>query len=225
MRLFPDTVLRDDYDAIVVGAGLGGMTAASLLAKRGLSVLMIDQQNKPGGSCTSFKREDHIFDAGTAMLYGFGEKGFRPFHFLINELEEPIDVIAHSTLARMTFEGQEITFWPDLDRFQEELFRLYPEEKEGIKAFFKDLYKLYENIVIKNEIISPPSELSPRQALRQLLSDPMAIVKMQRLLSTSTLDLLKKYFHTPEIIHFFELRHSYAIRRVRDDNPVLFVDP
>lgn len=44
MKLYPDTVLQDAYDVIVIGAGLGGMTAASLLAKRGLSVLMIDQQ-------------------------------------------------------------------------------------------------------------------------------------------------------------------------------------
>jgi NADPH-dependent 2,4-dienoyl-CoA reductase/sulfur reductase-like enzyme len=48
MILISDMVLRNSYDVIVVGAGLGGMAAASLLAKRGLSVLMIDQQNKPG---------------------------------------------------------------------------------------------------------------------------------------------------------------------------------
>ena len=79
MLLTEDLVLRDHYDVIVVGAGLGGMTAASLLAKRGLSVLMIEQQSKPGGACTSFKREDHVHDVGAAMLYGFGEKDFDPF--------------------------------------------------------------------------------------------------------------------------------------------------
>ena len=110
MKLIGDLILRDHYDVVVVGAGLGGMTAASLLAKQGLSVLMIEQQGKPGGACTSFKREDHVHDVGAAMLYGFGEKGFRPFHFLINELEEPIEIIPHSTLARMSFEGREIIF-------------------------------------------------------------------------------------------------------------------
>ena len=120
MRLINDIVLSDRYDVIVVGAGLGGMAAASLLAKRGLSVLMIDQQGKPGGSCTSFRREDVTFDVGTAMLYGFGERGFKPFRFLINELEEPVEVVAHPTLARMTFEGQPITFWPDVERFLQE---------------------------------------------------------------------------------------------------------
>ncbi|MBM4430113.1 MAG: FAD-binding protein [Chloroflexi bacterium] len=117
MRLINDILLRDGYDIIVVGAGLGGMTAASLLAKRSLSVLMIEQQAKPGGSCTSFRREGVTFDVGTAMLYGFGEHGFKPFRFLINELEEPVEVVSHPTLAKMTFEGQPITFWPDVERF------------------------------------------------------------------------------------------------------------
>ncbi len=37
MKLVNDTLLRDHYDVIVVGAGLGGMAAASLLAKRGVT--------------------------------------------------------------------------------------------------------------------------------------------------------------------------------------------
>ncbi len=222
MRLVNDLILRDAYDVIVIGAGLGGITAASLLAKRGVSVLLIDQQNKPGGACTSFKREDHVFDVGAAMLYGFGEKGFHPFRFLMNELEEPIDIVAHSTLARMTFEGQEIIFRPEIDRFIEELGSLFPDEREGLRAFYVDLFKLYENIVIKNEVVVAPSEFSPRQGLRRVLSDPLALVKMQRLLSTSTMDLLKRYFHTPEIFHFFDkLCSAYAYTTAEETPAVL----
>jgi len=222
MRIREDCILREHYDVIVVGAGLGGMAAASLLAKRGLSVLMIDQQNKPGGSCTSFKREDVVFDVGTAMIYGFGDKGFKPFRFLINELEEPIEIIAHSTLARMTFEGQEITFWPDVDQFLDELGTLYPAEKEALRAFYDDLYKMYENIVIKNEVVVPPSEFSARQGLRRLLSDPLSIFKMQRLLSISVKDLLDQYFHTPEIVHFFDkLCSAYAYTTAAETPAVL----
>jgi prolycopene isomerase len=223
MKLYRDTVLRDAYDVIVVGAGLGGMIADSLLAKRGLSVLLIDQQNKPGSACTSFIREDHVFDVGAAMLYGFGEKGFRPFHFLINELEEPIDVIPHKTLARMTFEGNEIVLWPDIDRFLEELYQLFLQEKSGLKSFYTDLYKLYKNVVIKNQLISPPSELSPRQKLLQLLSDPLVIIKVQRLLSTSTLNLMKKYLHTPEVINFFDKLCSAYSYTTAEQTPAVFV--
>jgi prolycopene isomerase len=222
VKILPDSVIKERYDVIVVGAGLGGMTAASLLAKRSLSVLMIEQQNKPGGSCTSFKREDHVFDVGTAMIYGFGEKGFRPFRFIMNELKESIDIVAHKTLARMTFEGNEIVFWPDIDRFLEELDPLFPEEKENLRKFYTDLYKMYENIVIKNEVISPPSEFSPRQGLRRLMSDPLSILRMQKLLSTSTKDLLQKYFHTPAIFDFFDkLCSAYAYTTAEETPAVL----
>jgi monoamine oxidase len=50
LRILPDKVLQESYYVIVVSAGLDGMTAASLLAKRGLSVLMNDLQNRPGGA-------------------------------------------------------------------------------------------------------------------------------------------------------------------------------
>lgn len=204
MKLSHDTLLQDRYDVVVVGAGLGGLTAASLLAKRGLSVLMIDQQDKPGGGCTSFRRSGVTYDVGTAMLYGFGERGFKPFRFLLNELEEEVEVVAHATLARMTFEGRPITFWPDIERFLQELDALFPGEEAGLRAFYHDLYEMYEHIVIKNEVIVPPSEFSARMGLRSLLSGPLRMIKMQKLLTTSTLSLLEQYFKGPEIIHFFD---------------------
>ena len=205
----------------MVGAGLGGMTAASLLAKRGLSVLMIEQQGKPGGSCTSFRRDGVTFDVGTAMLYGFGERGFKPFRFLFNELEEPIEVVAHATLARMTFEGQPITFWPDVERFLQELDRLFPDEKDGLRAFYRDLYVMYENIVLKNEVIVPPSEFSPRQGLRRLLTGPIQMLKMQKLLDTSVRSLLDRYFKGEAVIHFFDKLCSAYCYCTSDETPAV----
>jgi prolycopene isomerase len=213
--------LRASYDVIVVGAGLGGMTAASLLAKRGLSVLMIEQQGKPGGSCTSFRREGVTFDVGTAMLYGFGERGFKPFRFLFNELEEPIEVVAHAALARMTFEGQPITFWPDVERFLQELDRLFPDEKEGLRAFYRDLYGMYENIVLRNEVIVPPSEFSPRQGLRRLMTGPLQMIKMQKLLDTSVRSLLDRYFKGEAVIHFFDKLCSAYCYCTSDETPAV----
>ena len=63
---------------------------------------------------------------------------------------------------------------------------------------------MYKNIVLRNEVIVPPSEFSPRQGLRSLLSSPVAMLKMQKLLTVSVKSLLDKYFHTKPIIDFFD---------------------
>ena len=86
-----------EREIVVIGAGISGLTAAALLAKKGFFVTVIDAQFKPGGSCGIFKRRDVIFEQGCAMIYGFGERGFNPHRFVFNILEEPIDIIKHGS--------------------------------------------------------------------------------------------------------------------------------
>src|SRR5205085_9799862 len=60
---------RDQYDVIVIGSGLAGLTAANTLAKAGHSVLLLEQHYQFGGMATWFKRRGgHIFDIS---LHGF----------------------------------------------------------------------------------------------------------------------------------------------------------
>ncbi len=60
---------RDDYDVIVVGSGLAGLTAANTLSRAGRSVLLLEQHYKIGGMATWFRRPGgHIFDIS---LHGF----------------------------------------------------------------------------------------------------------------------------------------------------------
>ncbi len=57
------------YDVVVIGSGLGGLTAANILAREGRSVLLLEQHYKLGGMATWFKRPGgHIFDIS---LHGF----------------------------------------------------------------------------------------------------------------------------------------------------------
>ena len=59
----------DEYDVIVIGSGLAGMTSANVLARNGYRVLLVEQHYKLGGMATWFKRPGgHIFDIS---LHGF----------------------------------------------------------------------------------------------------------------------------------------------------------
>jgi phytoene dehydrogenase-like protein len=64
----PLSNLRDHYDVVVIGGGLGGMTAANVLARAGRSVLLAEQHFKLGGLATWFRRGQNTFDVA---LHGF----------------------------------------------------------------------------------------------------------------------------------------------------------
>src|SRR5689334_14975635 len=68
-RPFKGLNLRDgpksSYDAVIIGAGIGGLVAANLLAKSGLRVLLVEQHYMVGGYCSTFRRKGYTFDAAT----------------------------------------------------------------------------------------------------------------------------------------------------------------
>jgi prolycopene isomerase len=99
--------------AIVVGAGLSGLTAAALLAERGFGVTVLEQQDRPGGAASAFRRGDITYDTGAAMMFGFGERGFNPHRWLMTELGEPIDLYRHEAMYRLVYDGREIVFHTD----------------------------------------------------------------------------------------------------------------
>lgn len=66
--------MNNAYDVIVIGAGNGGLTAASVTAKQGLRTLLIERHNLPGGCATSFRRGRFEFEPSLHELAGFGTK-------------------------------------------------------------------------------------------------------------------------------------------------------
>ena len=53
---------------IVIGAGIGGIVAATHLAQHGIKVTVIEKNSRPGGRCDRFIREGHHFDTGPTLL-------------------------------------------------------------------------------------------------------------------------------------------------------------
>src|SRR5512143_1081650 len=63
------------YDAIIIGAGIGGLVCGCYLARAGMKVLIAEQHFTPRGYCTSFKREGYTFDAAAHSYGGYRQDG------------------------------------------------------------------------------------------------------------------------------------------------------
>ena len=61
---------RDVYDVIVVGSGIGGLTAAALLARAGRSVLVVERHDRVGGYAHAFRRGRYLFDSAVHLVGG-----------------------------------------------------------------------------------------------------------------------------------------------------------
>ena len=217
------------YDVIVIGAGLSGLTAAALLSKRNLKVCVVEAQYKPGGSCGIFKRGDTIFEQGAAMIYGFNDKGFSPHRYVFNALKEPIDILKHDNLYAINFDGHRIIFYEDIDRFIEELVKVFPKERENFKRFYSDLSKSYLKIIAEDPKFITPDAMKPEKGLKALLKHPIEYTRFLGYMNQNTESILKKYFKNPEVFKLFDkLTSTYCYTTVKETpailSSVMFVD-
>jgi prolycopene isomerase len=214
-------MLKQKYDVIVIGAGPGGLTAASLLAKRGVDVLVLEQQGLPGGACTSFRREGRIYDSGAALIFGLGKEGYNIISTLANLLEEDLTVIPREKFFRLDFAGKRIDFWKDLDKFIPELENNFPEEKGEIKKLYDYLVNYYNRDIAGQNILTPPTEMSDQEK-RGMLRNPLRVLRLQRLLKQSAEQFLGSRIKSHKLLNFYDkLCASYAYINMRETPAIM----
>jgi C-3',4' desaturase CrtD len=69
-------------DAVVIGAGIAGLTAAAELSRGGARTFVVERHNVPGGCASFYQRDGYRFDVGATLVGGFGSRGI---HRLLNE--------------------------------------------------------------------------------------------------------------------------------------------
>lgn len=180
-----------DYDVLVIGAGLGGLTSGALLARNGMKVLVIEQHSIPGGCATTFNRKDLRIEVGLHMIDGMDDSD--PKVPVLKELGvlDHLDFIKAPEFYRVVKGDSDITIPGDIQEAQRVLLEIFPHEKKGIVKFFKTITKLRKE-----------SYAFPRNKWRQLLVlpvFPLLFPKLMRYMKASVGDFLDAIFSDEEL--------------------------
>jgi len=133
--------LKQFYDVVVIGAGIGGLTAAALLSKAGFSVCVLEKEPHAGGYLAGFRRKNFIFDTAIHWLNQCAPGGmvFKLFDVLGSDypVAEP-----QKRIRRYKGESFDYLLTNNPDEFRDRLITEFPNEKNGIERFFKASKKL-----------------------------------------------------------------------------------
>ena len=139
--------MEENKSAVIIGAGIGGITTAIYLAKQGYSIDIFEKNASPGGRCGQFIRDGHRFDLGATMLLMPGVYR-QVFESLGIQLEEGSDIIPLKDLYRIFYDdGSTITFTSDPERMRMQLEKIEPGSFERSNEFVARGYKIYLSLI------------------------------------------------------------------------------
>jgi C-3',4' desaturase CrtD len=115
---------------VVIGAGIGGLTAAAVLAHWGYSVLVVEQAAVAGGCASTFRRRGFTFDVGATQVAGLEPGGIHHRIFQLLDIESPAATVCDPACAvYLPGETEPIRVWRDPQRWQAERERQFPDSK------------------------------------------------------------------------------------------------
>jgi prolycopene isomerase len=140
-----------DCDAVVIGAGNGGLTAALTLAGQGVKTLLLERHNIPGGCATSFVRGRFEFEVALHQLSGMGtETHPGPLRDLLGRMGVlgQLDFVTMETLYRVVVPGRlDLRLPADRAAAVAALQDRFPGEAEAIERFFDLVYRFCDEVV------------------------------------------------------------------------------
>ncbi|WP_346292243.1 carotenoid isomerase [Sphaerothrix gracilis] len=195
--------MSDDFDVIVVGAGLGGLVTATQLAAKGAKVLVLERYLIPGGSAGYFEREGYRFDVGASMIFGFGQQGttnlltraLKTVGMSLETIADPVQIHYHLP------QNLSLKVHRDYEQFLAELGDRFPAERSGIRQFYDECWRVFHCL----NTIELLSLEEPRYVARVFLQNPLACLGLARRLPVNVGSVARRYLRDPELLKFIDM--------------------
>jgi C-3',4' desaturase CrtD len=212
----------ETYDFIVIGSGMGGLTAASLLVKEGHSVLVLEAALAIGGCSSSYYRKGYIFESGATTLIGFDK------HQPLKKLEETLGITIPKTKLnpsmKVHLNGKEITRYEDRDEWIKESTKHFGEEKAQ-ELFWKKAFRVADVVwrVSEKNTAFPPQSVS--DWLKLLKNDPRDVWVLPYAIKSVKEFAMDCNITNPEFYQFLDEQLLISAQSKSDDTPFLFGAP
>ncbi len=139
-----------NYDVIIAGGGIAGLTAAAFLSRSGLSVLLCEKDGKVGGHVNSFYREEFLFDGGIRAMENSGI-----LFPMLADLGISVDFIKSSVSIGLSDDIVNVDSKASLDDYQQFLERQFPENRTDAAAIIREIRKIMKYMDVLYGIDNP----------------------------------------------------------------------
>jgi phytoene dehydrogenase-like protein len=139
-----------NYDAIVVGGGIAGLTASAYLAKSGLTTLLCEKESTLGGLVNSFERNGFVFDGGIRAMENSGI-----LFPMLKHLGVEIEFVKNHISLGIEDRVIQIQSEASILEYQDLLTRFYPESKVEIEEIILQIQKIAHYMTVQYGIDNP----------------------------------------------------------------------
>lgn len=196
------TSLPGSCDVAVIGSGVGGLTAAALLAEAGLGVCVLERESRPGGYLAGFSRKQFKFDTAIHWLNQCSPGGIvhKVFDYIGGE---PPQARPLHRIRRYHTESHDYLLTSNPDELKEQWLSEFPQDRPGIEAFFGRSKVLAARMLTFSAFSRTPELMGPWEKLVRGLKLAQWSFPFWSLVRGSTEDHLRRYFVSDKLRSVF----------------------
>ncbi|MDG2617319.1 NAD(P)/FAD-dependent oxidoreductase [Thermoleptolyngbya sichuanensis XZ-Cy5] len=135
------------YEIVVIGSGIGGLTAAALLARYGRRVLVCESHAIPGGAAHSFSQRGFHFDSGPSFYCGLSDgRSLNPLKQVLDVLGESVAVVPYDPLGHYHFPEGTFPVYCQGDRYRAAVADITPQGARELAQLEQRFLQIYDGL-------------------------------------------------------------------------------